>query len=159
VQTITIVKSIPRIIKEHGGLSVVYKKHSYHASERLQEYGLTPLEILDGILTTNKDSLELDTYRQRVDNLFYWMNFFIDICRENPDLKRTCDEYMGWIIENYSTVVKMKKDAIGWASRNYDQKTLAKKFEKTITNFHSKLKQLRGIFYQFEKGLYEGLNV
>lgn len=159
MQTTITVESIPRIINESRGYSIIYKGDHYSVSERLQEYGKTPLELLNGILKTKEESFNLERYKTDLDNLFCWINFFIDLCRRNPDLQRTCDEYMGWIKENSSIIEKMKKDAKDWTQRNYNQKTLANKFEKTRNQFFPQIQQLRGIFYQFEKGLYEGSNI
>jgi len=159
VQTQTFVIPIPRIIKEYGRFSVLYKGSYNNPSQRLQEYGKTPSENLHGILDTKKDSFELNSYTKDVENLFYWVNFFLDMCTTNPDFKRTCDEHIGWIKVNSSIIEKMKKDAKYWAERKYDQKTLANKFEKTRIQFLPHLQQLRRIFYQFEKGLYEGSNI
>lgn len=120
----------------------------------LLESDKTPLQHLDELLKTTPESFNLEKHRGDLNLLYSWVNFLIDICRQNPSLEKPCEDYMGWVKVHIKTVEKMKKDADDWTIRNYDQKTLARNFEKTRNNFFPQLRELRGIFYVFEKKLY-----
>lgn len=143
---------IPRV--RDTELSAYYPRIRQSIPRKLLESEKTPLGALDEILMTKTESLNLEQYRECLNLLYSWMNFLIDVCKQNPALEKPCKEYMGWVRVHMKPVEKMKKDADDWAKRNYDQKTLSSKFEKTANTFYPSLKELRGIFYVFEKKLY-----
>jgi hypothetical protein len=135
-------------------LSAYYPRIHQSIPGELLESDKTPLQHLEELLKTTPESFNLEKYRDVLNPLYSWVNFLIDICRQNPSLEKPCEDYIGRVKVHIKTVEKMKKDADDWTIRNYDQKTLTRKFEKTKNNFFSRLRELRSIFYVFEKKLY-----
>jgi hypothetical protein len=129
----------------------------------LVEYGQTPRQILDRMLTTKTKNFDLVQYKSQIDHLSYWIDFLMDVCKKKESLKKSCEEHMGWVEEYSRSVKKIQQDAKDWVKKNYDRKKLEIKFEKTMHQFRPVLQELRGIFYLFEteleRDLYEALNV
>jgi len=150
---------IPLVVSNNTELSAYYPRIHQSIPGKLVDYGKTPLEILEDILKTKGESFDLQEYKKHLNFLCLWMNFLIETCRQNPTLEKPCEEYMGWIKFHYKSIEKMYKDTCDWSNKNYDPKTLASKFGKTQNNFLPPLRELHGIFYELQKGLYEKLNI
>ena len=138
-------------------LSKPYSPHQidylrlYQAVPKELKSGKTPLQLLDDSIKDVKSIIndskkcDLETYRQPLNPALKILDFHFFICRERPELERSCFEDVGWLRFHYKIVKRIVKYINEVLSGNYDKKILAKKTKNIQSIYPSVLIALEEI--------------